>query len=41
LTAELLGNDVVAHYAQAGWHEADYHRTRVSDLERERGFAHA
>lgn len=41
LAAELLGADVVAHYAQAAWHEADFHRRRVSDLERERGFARA
>jgi glutamine synthetase len=39
LAAELLGADVVAHYAQAARHEAEYHRTQVSDLERERGFA--
>jgi glutamine synthetase len=41
LAAELLGADVVAHYAQAAWHEADFHQRRVSDLERERGFARA
>jgi glutamine synthetase len=41
LADELLGADVVAHYVQAAWHEADYHRRRVSDLERERGFARA
>ncbi|MBS2963846.1 glutamine synthetase [Actinocrinis puniceicyclus] len=37
--AELLGADVLTHYAQAAWHEADYHQRRVSDLERERGFS--
>ncbi|HEV2346995.1 MAG TPA: glutamine synthetase family protein [Actinocrinis sp.] len=41
LAAELLGVDVVAHYVRAAWHEAEYHRRRVSDLERERGFARA
>jgi glutamine synthetase len=41
LAADLLGADVVAHYVQAAWHEADYHQRRVSDLERERGFARA
>lgn len=41
LVGELLGADVLAHYVQAAWHEADYHRRRVSDLERERGFARA
>jgi glutamine synthetase len=41
LVAELLGADVAAHYVQAAWHEAEFHRRRVSDLERERGFARA
>jgi glutamine synthetase len=41
LADELLGADVVAHYVQTAWHEADYYRRRVSDLERERGFARA
>lgn len=41
LAAELLGADVVAHCVQAAWHETDYHQRRVSDLERERGFARA
>ncbi len=41
LIGELLGADVVAHYVQTAWHEADYYRRRVSDLERERGFARA
>jgi glutamine synthetase len=41
LAADLLGADVVAHYVQAAWHEADYHQRRVSDLERARGFARA
>jgi glutamine synthetase len=39
--AELLGCEVVAHYVKAAWHEADFHHRRVSDLERERGFARA
>jgi glutamine synthetase len=39
--AELFGSDVVAHYTGVAWHEAEYHRTRVTDLERERGFARA
>jgi glutamine synthetase len=39
--AELFGPEVVAHYTQAAWHEAEYHRIRVTDLERERGFARA
>jgi glutamine synthetase len=41
IAADLLGPDVVAHYVQAALHEADFHHTRVSDLERERGFARA
>jgi glutamine synthetase len=41
LATNLLGQDVVAHYTRSAWHEAEYHRTRVSDLERERGFARA
>lgn len=38
---ELLGPDVVEHYAQAAWHEIRYHQTRVTDTERERGFSRA
>lgn len=41
LAADLLGADVIAHYARAAEHEAAYHRVRVTDLERERGFARA
>lgn len=41
LAISLLGADVIAHYATASRHESDYHKVRVSDLERERGFARA
>jgi glutamine synthetase len=33
----LLGEDVVRHYARAAQAELDWHRTRVTDLERHRG----
>lgn len=38
---ELLGADVVEHYTRAAWHETRYHQARVTDTERERGFARA
>ena len=39
LAEELLGADVVAHYAQAAWIELEVQRSRVTDVERRRGYA--
>jgi glutamine synthetase len=39
LAADLIGGDVVAHYAGAARIELDVHRTQVTDVERRRGFA--
>jgi glutamine synthetase len=36
--AELLGKDVVGHYGTAAQIECDVAATRVTDIERERGF---
>ncbi|MEY9846143.1 glutamine synthetase [Streptacidiphilus sp. BW17] len=39
LAAELLGEEVVAHYARAAQRELDVHRVRVTDVDLSRGFA--
>jgi glutamine synthetase len=41
LAAELLGGDVVGHYAAAAGHEIAYYRGEVTDVERARGFERA